>query len=149
MGADPLLVPGITDAGRDPVVLRGFLTVVHRLLREHSGRLTGELLEPDPGRNHYTQPITLRDATEVALLLQPQVRYVAAVVGQGPRFPGRFHDVPAGHLFEGYGFRVVTADEMERNLTDGLMANLDTSERDQASYWTPQRVGEVVFNIWD
>ncbi len=47
------------------------------------------------------------------------------------------------------GFEVASAAELERPLEASDLALLSPAEQNEAKYWKPRRVADVVFNWWD
>lgn len=47
------------------------------------------------------------------------------------------------------GYEVLSREELERSLDPNHLQQLLPAEIEQAKYWRPQRVGDVVFNFWD
>lgn len=47
------------------------------------------------------------------------------------------------------GFDIGDVAELNRRVTSGDLEMLSPTERDQAKYWKPKRVGDIIFNWWD
>jgi len=47
------------------------------------------------------------------------------------------------------GFDVGDVAELNRRVTSGDLKMLSPTEQDQAKYWKPERVGDIIFNWWD
>lgn len=47
------------------------------------------------------------------------------------------------------GYETFPAAELERSVSPTDLSHLDAVEREHASYWMPQRIGDLVFNWWD
>lgn len=46
-------------------------------------------------------------------------------------------------------FAVVPIEELRRPVTDNDYLALSSADREQAKYWRPNTVGEIIFNFWD
>ena len=46
-------------------------------------------------------------------------------------------------------FTVLSAAEASAGVSSELTSNLGEAELDQMRYWSPQRIGDVIFNHWD
>lgn len=47
------------------------------------------------------------------------------------------------------GYEVLSREELERSIHPNDLQQLLTAEIEQAKYWRPRRIGDVVFNFWD
>ena len=64
-------------------------------------------------------------------------------------FEGRFVVVPSGADPRGYGLIGLTAADLDRPLTEDLLAFLTPEEQRDVRHWTPDSVGQAAFNYWD
>lgn len=62
---------------------------------------------------------------------------------------GEFVDEPQLAPFFSSDFRVLGKAELEEPIDSSEMSELDPAEVDQARYWKPRRIGDVVYNDWD
>jgi hypothetical protein len=118
--------------------------------REHGGRVTGRMVEPGAGRNHYLVRVQLVDGVPIRLLLNATVGVVAAADDRDPHdLAAAFREVPCPDVFTLASFRVADPAELEQPLFDNHVADLTDAERKDVAYHRPPRAGDVVFNWFD
>lgn len=146
-----LLTPGISGFGAclDPRWNAStFRAACHAAVRLAGRAALGECAAPHAGCNHYRAAID-HDGRALWLLLNAIVPLLGfARRGDDGRY--RFVDAPA--LAAGFfgPHRLVGAVQLEaRADPQELARRFSGHEREQARYWRPERVGDVVFNHWD
>lgn len=62
-----------------------------------------------------------------------------------------FSDAPADFVaaLAECGFVIGDLAELNRRVTSDDLEMLSPAEQDQAKYWKPKRVGDIIFNWWD
>jgi hypothetical protein len=152
-----LLRPGITGFGGGPETCPGApefkAACMHALRVTRTGRWLATDA-PHAGRNHHRALVELAPTSTRLWILLNQVHPLLAFAraDDGHDHGYRFIDLPA--LAAGFHepFECVPA-----ALLDAPFDFLDTSRRglldptslQQARYWRPARLGDVVFNHWD
>lgn len=63
------ITAGVIEGRLDPCVARTWSSVVHQAVRESGGQVTGEVLGPGPGRNHYLTRAYFADGTKRRFML--------------------------------------------------------------------------------
>lgn len=90
---------------------------------------------------------------QVGVLLNNHFPIISFAVPPNDRETGplRFMDCEElGNVFRTSGrYEVMRRDELESAVNKSELQQLRPAEIEQADYWQPQRVGDVVFNFWD
>lgn len=156
MTADALrhvLRPGITgfDGSPDPAwTLATFRTACHAAARAIGDRVL-DSDAPGQARNHYRARVTLPRGGERWILLNAYFPLMAFAVPRAGLLYAFVDEPELASAFHGPGpSSVVPALELAAPL-DLRAAHplLGPTERKQAEYWRPARLGDLVFNHWD
>lgn len=146
-----LLQAGITGFdSRDEVPAANLKRAVYSATQA-AGAKPGEVRLADGVTPNFHQ-IDVEFGSRVIVLLCN--RHVP-VVAFADRFEGmeieRFLEAPAGFaadLADG-GFEIGDVAELNRQVTSDDLKMLSLAEQNQAKYWKPKRVGDIIFNWWD
>lgn len=150
-----ILRPGISGFGGaldSRWQLAGFRTACHAALRPvRGGRLvTSE--GPGTARNHYRALVELARASgpDRLWILLNAIHPLLAFARGGDGLRYQFLDEPAlAAAFHGPCEPVPAAVLAAPLDLRAVAPSLAADELDQANYWRPQRVGDLVFNHWD
>jgi hypothetical protein len=150
---DPLrriLRPGLSgfDGSPDPRwTLQSFRAACHAAARTVGARLVrGE--DPGPARNHYRALLELAAGERWILLNAIHPLLAFAIPRTDLRYD--FVDEPAlAAAFHGPCEPVLAADLTAALDPRAAAPLLGPTEREQAEYWRPARLGDLIFNHWD
>lgn len=148
-----ILVPGITgfDGAPDPAwTLPAFRAACHAAARTVGARVL-DSEAPGQARNHYRARVALARGGDRWILLNAFVPLLAVAV---PRADLRYAFVDEPELanaFHGPGpCAAVSALALAAALDlPSALPLLGPTEREQAQYWRPARLGDLIFNHWD
>lgn len=147
----PLLPRGITgfwSANETPPPFldeQAFRRMCHALARESGGTVT-EADTDTATRNFYSAELS-RYGQSVILLQNIHYPYIAFARRDstgGLAWTGR----PEWLRLPDSPVRVLSPDELNQDW-HGLCGELGPEELEQIRYWSPQTVGEIIFNTWD
>jgi hypothetical protein len=100
--------------------------------------------------NFHQANVALNDQRTISILCNRTHPIVAFV--ECPIAIGDFKAIDAIELAEiirKFGFEIATADELNRSIEPKDLHLLGENERNQAKYWKPRRISQLVFNWWD
>lgn len=147
-----LIRPGITgfDGADDPRwTLAGFRAACHAAARTTGARvLSGDA--PGPGRNHYRALLALARGAGDRWLLLNAIHPLLAFAR--PRDDLRYDFVDEPDLAAAFHgpCELVPAALLTAPLDlPAALPRLGATERRQADYWRPARLGDLIFNHWD
>jgi hypothetical protein len=142
---------GRVEAGAAPPDFAAFKPACHDAAR----RLRGTVLRTDsrdgrPTPNFHRVALSLPGGPAEVIC---NARYpLAAAIRplEAGSTESTFLDVPGlAEALAEHGFEVVPVADLNAPVRDEHLAGLASAERQQARYWEPRTVGEVVFNFWD
>lgn len=127
-----------------------FRTACHAAARSIGGTV-GEVTPAGATPSFHTALITTSSgrATVLCHEVLPVVAFVTSPPQAGTPLPD-FTPLPAwAAAFEMGGFRLLDLDELTMSLASADTSELAEEELEQAGYWRPSTVGELMFNWWD
>jgi hypothetical protein len=142
-------VPGFSDEHRVPVGHPSFRAYGHTAARLLGGKFVDEPL-PGMCRNHTSALVTLRDATTRVLLHDELSLLAFAAYDPDESGYGGYRFVDAPPLASAFGATFVP---VPKSVLDGpcdLLALEQAVGKDpDIQYWTPRRLGDILYNFWD
>jgi hypothetical protein len=149
------LPKGVTgfDAPNDGVPVKRFTTACHTAARQARGqvqqvRAAYEQVTP----NVHEALVTLRNASETVRVLcnahHPIVAFTSPATREGD-VRLRFVDCPELAAVLSSEFNILTSQEAGAGVSSDVVAQLGEAELEQMRYWSPRRIGDVIFNYWD
>lgn len=150
----PPNITGFFDKGEQPRSLdpRTFKQACHLVAQMDGGTVEGvgmDLL----GRSYFAATIRT-NSDHASVLCNSVYSYVAFVppdaLEHGPPKLAFIEPIALAAAFaSATKFQPLDAAWLDANLSADLLTDLAPSEREQLSYWKPERVGEVIFHSWD
>lgn len=133
--------------------LKSFRNDCHDAARSVGGRVLRSGRRPDNIEANFAMAVIGLAAGPIAILLNCHFPIIGFAIPPDNRdsSPLRFVDCEmlANVLNQTRGYEVVSRNELERVVEPCELRRLLPVEIEQAEYWKPQRVGDVVFNFWD
>lgn len=146
----PVLRRGITGFDVDRKVdFAAFKEAVHAAARSAGASLIRTVPGDGVTPNFHQADVQL-GGRELSILCNRAFPIVAVV--ECPIVNGEMQPVDLPNLTDPMaenGYEVVFAAELARAIAPDDLQALSDSERDQAKYWKPKCIGQVVFNWWD
>ncbi len=152
----PIGITGLGDVRNgipsETVDIRAFRVSLYHAAREVGARV---LSPPDDFAEYpanYIHALLMHKESRVRVLLNIYHPYLAFADGER-RLDDEQVFVAHPDLEAAFNlsnsYKTVDAEMLNSVATDELVSLLRKAERDQYQYWSPCRVGEVVFNSWD
>jgi hypothetical protein len=152
----PQGITGLQHVDDDPPLplsdFAAFKAHCHEAARTLAGRIRSVEAPIRSVESNFGQAVLELYRETVAILLNahyPIVGFAEPPTEHGAPYQFIDHNILA-KIFRNFGaYEVWTRPKLEAPVTPEALNQLAAVELEQAQYWQPQRIGDLVFNLWD
>jgi hypothetical protein len=127
-----------------------FSKACYKIVSETNAKVLCISTQLESGKNYYYAALEITDRSVLILCntCHPLVSF--AIPGNEINYEEFIDDAVLESVFESFKrFKVLAADILNAAPQSKQLSELSEAEISQIKYWSPKRLGEIVFNHWD